>query len=123
MTIYTIMRRPGDNDPADLQAIPEKATAMALAFPPLWLIWHRLWWALVIYGLFTVMLLTLLVTPAAPLILIILGLPGFFLWLEGNQLRRQRLEQLGYIMNDVVEAPDEDVAISRYLSRSGEVLT
>ncbi len=102
----------------DLVAIPERASPLALFAPPLWLAWHRLWFAVICYGLTIITLATLLATPYWMAAAAVMGLPGLYLWLEGHQLRRARLERQGYVMSAVVEAPNEEAAVARALAVS-----
>ncbi len=99
-----------------LTAIPEKNANWALFFPPIWLTYHGLWFALMVYGLVMILLFGLLSTPLISISLLLLGLPGLYLWFEGNQLRRNKLEAQGSELVDVVYAPNERAALERYLS-------
>lgn len=100
-------------------AIAEAAAAWALVAPPLWLVWHRLWFALAVYLLIGALVLAGLFTPYWPAALLLAGLPAFYLFLEGNQLRRHALERSGAQMMGVVDAPDADVAVARFLAEHG----
>lgn len=106
-----------DNSRFDgLVALPEGWAKWAIAAPPVWLAVHRLWFALMIYFMLIVLGLVLLTTPFALVGWLICVLPGLFLLLEGHQLRRARLEAEGLVLVAVVDAPDEPVAIARYLN-------
>jgi hypothetical protein len=98
-----------------LQAVPEKNANWALVFPPFWLAYHRLWFALAIYGLVAVLLFSLLATPLAWGALMLMGLPGIYLLFEGNQLRRNKLEADGFELVDVVYAQNEEFALEKFL--------
>lgn len=120
--IFTLYQAPvpaGGQDTSfdTLQAIPETTSKAALLFPPFWLAWHGLWWALAFYALLFVIAMTLLATSLAGAALLLGGLPGLYLYLEGHQLRRNRLERQGYVHVATVEAPDASVAIERYLAQ------
>ncbi len=96
-----------------IEAVPESVSMWALAVPPLWLIRHSLWFALCLYILFGLFLFGLLFTDYWPASVALGGLPGLYLWLEGHQLRRNKLENSGFELTDIVEAPSEDVALAR----------
>ncbi len=98
-----------------LQAIPEKNANWALVFPPFWLAYHRLWFALATYGLVAVLLFSLLATQLAWGAFLLMGLPGLYLLFEGNQLRREKLKANGFELVDVVYAPNEEFALERFL--------
>ena len=104
----------GAGDIGEAVAIPEGKAPWALIAPPFWLAWHRLWWALTVYLLVTAIGLSLLATPLAPAALLLGGLPGIFLLLEGHQLRRNKLERLGWQFVGVAEGHDENEAIARH---------
>ncbi|MEN0040622.1 MAG: DUF2628 domain-containing protein [Pseudomonadota bacterium] len=114
-TIYIPPSAEGGVDAmAEAIAIPEGKAPWALIAPPLWLAWHKLWWALVVYLLVTAIALSLLATPAAPVTLLLGGLPGLYLLLEGHQLRRNKLERMGWRFVGVAEGHDEHEAIARH---------
>ena len=46
------------------------------------------------------------------------GLPGLYLFLEGNQLRRQKLDEQGYDPVGVVEASSAESAVERFIAYS-----
>ena len=100
-----------------LVAIPEGLAKWALIAPPFWLAWHRLWWPLVFYFLFVVFCGALVATPFVPISLFLLSLPGLYLLLEGQQLRRNRLEANGLELSGIVDAGSDSAAIAHYLDR------
>ena len=100
-----------------LVAVPESSAKAALFFPPLWLAWHGLWWPLAFYGIAAVFGLALLATPYLWVVFLIGGLPTFYVFLEGNQLRRNKLESQGFQIVGIVDGQDEQHAISRFISR------
>ena len=126
MTAYTIhMAADAAPHPRDakgvtyfdsLAAVPDGVAKWAIVAPPLWLAWHRLWMPLGVYLLVVAGFLSLALTPFAPIGVALAFMPGFYLFLEGNQLRRARLGLLGYETVSVVEAPDEETAVMRFLS-------
>ena len=124
--IYTIYMernaRPlsGDEEGTSLfdsvNIVPESNAYWALVFPPFWLAYHRLWFALLVYVLVMVLGLALLATPLVLVAMFLGGLPGIYLFLEGNQLRRKKLESKGLDFVAAVDAPDEAFAVERFLS-------
>ncbi len=124
--IYTFYMEPnarplaGDEEGSSrfdsLIAIPEKNAYWALAFPPFWLAYHRLWFAFTIYFGLIILSIALLTTSWALVVLLLGGLPGIYLFLEGNQLRRKKLEAKGLEFVAAVEAPTKQFAFERFLS-------
>lgn len=123
--IYTIHLKPisgsavsenGEDARFDaLLAIPEGRANWALIFPPFWLAYHKLWWELLVYGMFVILSVALLVSPFGLAVLLLGGLPGIYLLLEGNQLRRQKADRNGYEFVDVVDASNVRMAHARFL--------
>ncbi|MEC9342663.1 MAG: DUF2628 domain-containing protein [Pseudomonadota bacterium] len=120
MTSYTVHlppqtgsgRLPGE----DARFIPERPAVLALVFPALWLLLHRLWYALALY-LVAVAAISIVTQWSGSDILGLLSvLPGFYLLLEGRQLLRGRLERLGWRLAGVVEADTPEDAEWRYFS-------
>ena len=103
-------------DPDTIEIVPETKATWALVFPPLWLAWHGLWAWLFVWILFTAFILTSLLTPYWPVGIVVGFVPGLYLWLEGHQLRREKLEASGYELTDVIEAPDEATAFARMVA-------
>ncbi|MEO1397944.1 MAG: DUF2628 domain-containing protein, partial [Pseudomonadota bacterium] len=102
-------------------AIPDGLAKWALILPPFWLIWHRLWGALVIYAAIALPLFLMLGTGYSLAALCLGGLPGLYLLLEGHNLRRDALARSGWQSLGVVEAQDEKEAILRFLTRWSEI--
>ncbi len=94
-------------------AVPESVSIWALIFPPLWLVKHGLWSAFFAYVMIALFFLGLLFTDFWPVSVALSGLPGLYLWLEGHELRRKKLQDSGFELTDIVEAPSEDVALAR----------
>ena len=117
MTIYTVYSPPittgstGDQHDKTV-LIPDASALLALIFPFLWLIWHRLWWASLFYGLLSLLFIILLPTELSMIIIVLTVIPGLFLFLEGHELRRKMLERRGWKMVAVIE--DQDIASAEY---------
>ena len=91
----------------------------AFVLGPLWLIWHRLWWALLGYiGVVAVVMLTMaaLGLPAETRMLVNLLL-ALLIGLEAASLRRWTLSRRRWRQLDVVAAEDHDAAERRFFDR------
>ena len=118
MKVYTIhLRRHGLDPDRDLLVVEEGFSWPAFLLSFLWALWHRLW------------------APAALIFLAgtAIGLTGLKLHLDslsqsalslglavivgylGNDLRRRRLDRLGYAPGVVSSGDDADAALLRYL--------
>lgn len=100
-----------------LVAVPEDLAKWALLVPPFWLTFHKLWWTLGGYCLFLAGMTGLLATSLWPVAVCLAGLPGIYLFLEGRQLCRSRLEDSGLDMIGVVDATSEEGAIARFVGQ------
>ena len=99
-----------------LRAVPEAPAKWALIAPPFWLGYHRLWGSLAVYLLVVAGFLTLAATQFFVVGILLAFMPGLYLMLEGNQLRRARLAIEGFDTVGVIEAPDEETAVRRFLA-------
>ncbi len=123
--IYTILGDPHEHPLPDdesngtgfnsLTVIPEGLAVWAAAFAPFWLAWHRLWFALLIWCGLMAIGLTLMSMTYSPIMLYLNALPGFYLLLEGHQLRRNKLYAQGYELLGVVDAPRRRYALEKFL--------
>ena len=118
MALYVIQARGAD------QASLERATIIkdgfswpAFIFAQLWLIYHRLWLALLIWVLAEVAF-TLLVLPhiATGTFIAVDGLAHLFIGFEGNRLRQAKGARRAMLV-DVVEGRDRDEAEARFFAR------
>ena len=98
-----------------LRAVPDGPAKWALVWPPVWLAHHGLWTSLGVYLLVVAGFLALAVTPFAAIGVTLAFMPGLYLLLEGNQLRRAKLAMEGWDTLAVVDAPDEETALHRFL--------
>ena len=112
--------RTGESRYDSLTAIPEGKAPWALIAPPIWLAHHKLWWMFAFYCLVAFFFLALLATPFFLITVLIGGLPGLYLLLEGHQLRRNRALHRGLHHVGTVEASNEREAMERYLSHLNE---
>ena len=104
------------------RAVPDAAAKWALVFGALWLLYHRLWWETLAFGLLTLLVNRLAeiafpgdANPAQILTYGLLLLPRLWLLLEGNEMRRAKLFRQGYATVGVVEAADREGATMRAL--------
>ncbi len=91
----------------------------ALLFGPIWLVWHRLWWALLAYFAALALLVFvagLLHLPGGTIFLVLL-IMGIFLGLEGGALRDFALTRRGYRLADVISAPSGEAAEREFFRR------
>ena len=106
-------RQPGAE--LDLAFVRDGFSFWAFLFPPLWLLWHRLW----IEALATVVVLlaaTALeqfggMASAASIVSLLVSI---FVGIEGNGLRIAAFERRGWVADAVVEANNVDEAELRY---------
>jgi hypothetical protein len=98
----------------ELVVLRDGFSFLAFLFPPLWLLWHRLWVEAAVA--FAVLLgVTALEQMAglaisAPLSLLV----SIFVGIEGNGLRIAAWRRRGWLEAAVVDAPNEDDAEARY---------
>ena len=106
------------NDTHDLSRakfLPDAKSIAAVLLPPIWLIWHRLWWALGVYVavLFVISMLGYIRFQDAALFLSVL--PGLYLLLEGHELVRQKYENQGWQYATTIQARNvEDAELQFY---------
>lgn len=104
------------HDRPDVIFLPDDKPYLAVLAPPLWLAWHRLWWALLVYMAVISAIMLLLLTSYRDAALFISLLPGIYIWLEGHKLIHQRYELQGWVFQGVVGASSLEDAELRYFS-------
>ena len=119
MSIYTVHLPPeslvsGNERRERAVLIAEQNPLLALIFPLLWLLWYRLWWAAMIYLMISIALIMALDTRYAMVATFLTFVPGIFIFLEGNQLRRDRLQRKGWSPDGVIEGENHETAEIRY---------
>ena len=121
MTVYNVFIPP-DDDPekraTGFRLVPDSKSVLALIFPPIWLAWHRLWLALLVWFVIAVVIVLIGFWQPGPLVGYLWALPGFYLLLEGNQLICNRLERLGWRHGGVVEAENPEEGELRFVMNS-----
>jgi hypothetical protein len=118
MTVYTVHLQGEDAETASF--VPESFAWRAFVFPPLWLLWHRLWLAFALWCVVCAILV------AAPLHLPFLAkelsflLIAFLCGLEGQQWRRQKLLRQGKRIAAIVSGDTRDDAEIHFFHRWAE---
>jgi hypothetical protein len=117
MNTYTIYMPPESGPDSNIDSaiyLPDNKAWFAAIVPPLWFIWHRLWWGLTIYVAYLAIIFLLLFTPWQYAVILLSAIPGIYLFLEGHELVRQHYENQGWWQIGVVQANGEDDAVLRY---------
>jgi hypothetical protein len=95
MALYSTYLPP-DGDAGKALFLKDGLSLFGLLLPPLFLAWNRLWLALATYLAFEVSLAALAHSGASEVSAMLAVLPGLFLFVHGNELKRNRLERLGW---------------------------
>ena len=109
MKVWTVHARPG----AAPLLVRDGFSWGALLFGPLWLSWHRAWIPAALTIAFGLVLALLSGAWGG----LLLGALSIALGLFGHDLWRWSLDQRGYLLTEIVAAPDEDAALGRLLDR------
>lgn len=113
MAIYTAYLPPS-GDATKLRLIPDRASLLALVAPAVFLLWHRLWFALLMYAMIVAALVLFGRIAGETTAGFLSVLPGFFLFLQGRELVMQRHERAGWREVGVVSAGSAREAEIRY---------
>lgn len=116
MLSYTVH----ENENREIRLLPDGRAIMALIFPPLWLAWHRLWWALTVYLALMVAAYLFVWTTLAPAAIFLSTLPGLYLFLEGHELIRRKANRQGWREIGLVSGDDIEEAEQRYFDALGQ---
>lgn len=119
MTIYSVYLPPlgSSKPPAEtFRLIPDKKSPWALIAPLFWLLYHRLWLALLAYLVVTAAIALLFSWQQHIAIAYLSALPGLYLLLEGQELVSAKFERMGWRFAGVVEGEDKEEAEIRYLA-------
>ncbi len=100
--------------------VRERFSAAAFLFPFVWLLYRRAWWEFLGYAL--VMIAAALVAKYAlgaggGMVAALEILAGLFVGFSASDIHGRALERRGLVLADVVVAPDEDAALSRFAER------
>ncbi len=107
---------PASGNREEVRFISDGPSILALIVPALFLIWHRLWQALMVYVLVASALALMASTASNPMLALLPALPGFFLMLQGRDLVRAKLEQTGWEEAAAIAADNEADAQLRFFS-------
>jgi hypothetical protein len=124
MASWVVMERRGYGPAAgaeDLAFIRDGFSFLAFLFPPLWLLWHRLWVEAALA--FAALLLTVVlgrVTELSFATSLLSLLVSIFVGLEGNAMRLAALRRRGWNFVTVVDADDLTDAETRYAAEADE---
>jgi hypothetical protein len=113
MASFTAYVPPG-GDVEKTRVVSDGFSLFALLFAPVYLLWHRLWYAFALWLLATVGLAVLGHTVSEPLSAALSLLPSFFLAIHGPELVRARLERLGWQEAATVSAASAGEAEMRF---------
>jgi hypothetical protein len=116
MAVFTAYLPP-DGNAGDTRFIADRPSLLALVFPPVFLVWHRLWWPLVLYVLVTILLMAIGATVSEGLSAALGLLPGFFLFVHGRDLVRDSLLARGWHETTSIAAASAAEAELRFFHR------
>lgn len=123
MTTYTVYTPPKDNlvhSEENFRLVPDTKATFALFFPPFWLLWHKLWMALMVYFCVIVAIMILAFTSPSIAVSYLSILPGLYLLLEGYELVRKNLESQGWEFAGIVEGENKEEAEIRFIVNQGD---
>lgn len=122
MASYSVYLPP-DGTRENARFLSDGKSLFALVLPPLFLLVHRLWFALGMYVL-AVAALGLAGMVAGPVASFLLSiLPGLYLFIDGRQLVRGRLERAGWREVTVVSGESVAEAEQRYFGTDRATIT
>lgn len=107
MALFEVYTR---ENTADVEFVSDRVSVFALVLPAIWLVWHRLWYALAVYGLIALTIAALGSTQWGAIAAAMSFLPGLYLFLEGSNLIGARLERQEFSLAGLVEADSRESA-------------
>lgn len=119
MATYTIHVPPVAMGSEKDRFIRDGVSLTALVVPAIWLLWHRLWFAFAAYCLIVVAITSYSMLASDPSATVLSAIPGLLLFLEGNELRRRKLEHAGWEEAGLVRADTLEEAELRWYGRNG----
>ena len=125
MAIYSAYIAPdgrSTDTQTDFKLVSDRKAVLALIFPPLWLIWHRLWLELLVYFCVWAVIAALASWQPGIAVAYLSALPGFYLLLEGNELIRRKLERDGWEFAGVYDAENPEEAELRFVVANADML-
>ncbi len=118
MAAYTAYLPP-DGSLEDVRFVAGRFSLFALLFTPLYLLWHRLWYAFGLWLLAMIGIAVIGATIGEQLTLPLSVLPALFLAIQGPQLVRARLDRLGWREAATVHAANAAEAELRFFHGPG----
>ncbi len=107
------------DDLMDVRFLGDRVSLLALVFPAIWLVWHRLWWAFAAYLIFAFAIAGLGMTDFAAAMAALSFLPGIYVFLEGANLIADKWQRSGYVLAGLVEADALEDAELRWFFANG----
>jgi hypothetical protein len=120
MSTFLIFARPGAQIPDDeSEIVDDRFSALAFAFPAIWLLFSRLWLEALIAFLLVAVSSLMMMTPdwfwpGLALGFAVSAVTG----LEGRNWRANALARRGWRMADLIEADDADTAFDIHIHRA-----
>lgn len=116
MASYVVMEPPGGGA-ARAELVRDRFTFIGFLFPPVWLLWHKLWIAaLVVVALLLALAVLGELAGRGPVTAGLSLLVSVYVGLEGPALRLNALQRRGWQGTGVVEAGSRDDAEMRLLA-------
>jgi hypothetical protein len=117
MASYVVMEPARNSGGGEARFIRDGFAVLGLLFPFFWLLWHRLWIEAVL-----VLAVLLSISAAGELsgwtltAMLLSFLVSLYVGLEGPALRQSALRRRGWRDSAVIDATDEDEAMTRYFA-------
>ena len=117
MASYVVMEPARKGGGGEVRFIRDGFALLGLLFPFFWLLWHRLWIEAVV-----VLAVLLCIGAAGELIgwtltaMLLSFLVSLYVGLDGSALRQWALRRRGWRESAVIDASDEDEAMTRYFA-------
>jgi hypothetical protein len=121
MASYVVME-PGRGTRGETRFVRDGFAIVGLLFPVIWLLWHRLWIEAVV-----ALAVLLCIGVAGELsgwgttAMLISFLASLYVGLEGSTLRQWALRRRGWRESAVIDATDEDEAMTRWFADEAHV--
>jgi hypothetical protein len=118
MASYVVMEQPGRTGIADVAFVRDGFSWAAFLVPPLWLLWHRLWFE-ALFAFLVLALLSFLGEAGWPLAGSLLTLTvSLYIGLEGQNLRIAALRRRGWREWGAIDAENLADAETRYAAQA-----
>jgi hypothetical protein len=123
MASYVVMEPARNNGRKDIRFIRDGFALLGLLFPVIWLLWHRMWIEAIV-----ALAVLLCIGVAGELsgwsltAMMLSFLASFYVGLEGSTLRQWALRRRGWRESAVIDATDEDEAMTRWFADEAHVV-